>query len=69
MQKFGEPRAVGGRAPDVMIPGGWLPMREYVQDEEVDFLIIGTGAGGGTLAARLAEEGFAGCRGLFSAAG
>jgi choline dehydrogenase-like flavoprotein len=57
MQKFGEPRAVGGRAPDVMIPGGWLPMREYVQDEEVDFLIIGTGAGGGTLAARLAEEG------------
>ena len=33
-------------------------MREYRQDEEVDFLVIGTGAGGGTLAARLAEQGF-----------
>ncbi len=63
MQKFAElhnaePRAANGRAPDVMVPGGWLPMREYRQDEEVDFVIIGTGAGGGTLAARLAEQGF-----------
>jgi choline dehydrogenase-like flavoprotein len=33
-------------------------MREYAQDEEVDFAIVGTGAGGGTLAARLAELGF-----------
>jgi choline dehydrogenase-like flavoprotein len=41
-----------------MVPGGWVPMHEYPKDEEVDFVIIGTGAGGGTLAARLAEHGF-----------
>jgi choline dehydrogenase-like flavoprotein len=62
MPEFAEPRigprALGGRAPDVMVPGGWLPMREYREDEEVDFVIVGTGAGGGTLAARLAEHGF-----------
>ncbi|HTJ91417.1 MAG TPA: GMC family oxidoreductase [Acidocella sp.] len=52
------PRAIGGRAPDVFSPGGWVKMREYGLDEEVDFLIVGTGAGGGTLAARLAELGF-----------
>lgn len=52
------PRAVSGRAPDVMVPDGWVPMREYPKDEAVDFVIIGTGAGGGTLAARLAEHGF-----------
>lgn len=33
-------------------------MREYRDDEPVDFAIVGTGAGGGTLACRLAEEGF-----------
>jgi choline dehydrogenase-like flavoprotein len=33
-------------------------MREYPHDADVDFAIIGTGAGGGTLAARLAELGF-----------
>ena len=33
-------------------------MREYREDEDVDFLIVGTGAGGGTLACRLAEHGF-----------
>ena len=52
------PRAVGGRAPDVMRPGGWVPMREYHDDDAVDFVIVGTGAGGGTLACRLAEAGF-----------
>jgi choline dehydrogenase-like flavoprotein len=52
------PRATGGRAPDVFERGGWLEMREYRLDEEVDFLIIGTGAGGGTLAGKLAEHGF-----------
>jgi choline dehydrogenase-like flavoprotein len=52
------PRASGGRAPDVFRPGGWLPMREYSRDEPVDFAIVGTGAGGGTLACRLAEHGF-----------
>ena len=51
-------RATGGRAPDVFEPGGWIPMREYRDDELVDFVIVGTGAGGGTLACRLAEEGF-----------
>ena len=52
------PRAAKGRAPDVFKPGGWVPMREYSEDEPVDFLIVGTGAGGGTLACRLAEHGF-----------
>ena len=53
-----EPRAKGGRAPDVFRVGGWVEMREYAETEAVDFLIIGTGAGGGTLACRLAEKGF-----------
>lgn len=52
------PRARDGRAPDVFVPGGWVPMREHEDDDEVDFAIVGTGAGGGTLAARLAEAGF-----------
>jgi len=33
-------------------------MREYPDDEAVDFAIVGTGAGGGTLACKLAEHGF-----------
>ena len=33
-------------------------MREYSESEPVDFVIIGTGAGGGTLACKLAEYGF-----------
>ncbi|HJT07610.1 MAG TPA: GMC family oxidoreductase [Stellaceae bacterium] len=52
------PRARHGRAPDVFRPGGWVPMQQYREDEEVDFAIVGTGAGGGTLACRLAEAGF-----------
>ena len=52
------PRAIGGRAPDVFHPGGWVPMRQYADDEAVDFAIVGTGAGGGTLACKLAEYGF-----------
>jgi len=52
------PRARHGRAPDVFAPGAWIPMREFSDDEEVDFLIVGTGAGGATLACRLAESGF-----------
>ncbi len=55
---FATPRAKDGRAPDVFSEGGWVPMREYRDDDEVDFAIVGTGAGGGTLAARLAEKGF-----------
>jgi choline dehydrogenase-like flavoprotein len=54
----GRPRASGGRAPDVFRPAAWVPMREYSLDEPVDFVIVGTGAGGGTLACRLAEQGF-----------
>lgn len=55
---FDTPRGKNGRAPDVFTVGGWVPMREYPQDEPVDFAIVGTGAGGGTLACRLAEQGF-----------
>lgn len=52
------PRAIDGRAPDVFTPGGWIPMRSYDDDEPVDFAIVGTGAGGGPLACRLAQAGF-----------
>jgi choline dehydrogenase-like flavoprotein len=52
------PRGRHGRAPDPMRVGGWMPMREYAESEPVDFAIVGTGAGGGTLAAKLAEYGF-----------
>ncbi len=52
------PRAKDGRAPNVFREGGWVPMREYGEADVVDFAIVGTGAGGGTLAARLAEKGF-----------
>ena len=52
------PRAGGGRAPDVFTPGGWVPMREYPEGEAVDFAIVGAGAGGATLGAKLAEAGF-----------
>jgi choline dehydrogenase-like flavoprotein len=53
-----EPRGKDGRAPDVFRPGAWVSMRRYPESEPVDFLIVGTGAGGGTLACRLAEAGF-----------
>ena len=52
------PRATNGRAPDVFRKGAWVPMREYAQNESVDFVVIGTGAGGGPLIARLAEMGY-----------
>ena len=52
------PRAKDGRAPDVFRRGGWIPMRCYRDQDEVDFAIVGTGAGGGTLACKLAEAGF-----------
>ena len=55
---FEAPRAKDGRAPDVFAPGGWVTMREYREQDAVDFAIVGTGAGGGTLAALLAEQGF-----------
>ena len=51
-------RATNGRAPDPLHRGGWMPMREYREDEPVDFVIVGTGSGGGPLAAKLAEYGF-----------
>jgi choline dehydrogenase-like flavoprotein len=53
-----ELRATGGRAPDVFTRGAWVPMRQYPDDEEVDFVVVGTGAGGATLTAKLAEAGF-----------
>ena len=52
------PRGAHGRAPDPLRVGGWMPMREYRDDDQVDFVIVGTGAGGGTLACKLAEAGF-----------
>jgi len=52
------PRARDGRAPDPLRRGAWMPMRQYAEAEEVDFAIVGTGAGGATLAAKLAEAGF-----------
>ncbi|AEA64449.1 Glucose-methanol-choline (GMC) oxidoreductase:NAD binding site [Burkholderia gladioli] len=52
------PRGGHGRAPDPLSVGGWTPMREYRDEEPVDFVIVGTGAGGGTLAAKLAEYGY-----------
>ena len=52
------PRAIGGRAPDVFSGHGWVPMRQHADDDLVDFAIVGTGAGGGTLACKLAEYGF-----------
>jgi choline dehydrogenase-like flavoprotein len=51
-------RACNGRAPDVFRRGGWVPMRGYPVHEPVDFLIVGAGAGGATLACKLAEGGF-----------
>ncbi len=56
--EFEVPRAKDGRAPNVFRPGAWVPMRQYPESEAVDFAIVGTGAGGGTLACRLAEMGF-----------
>ena len=58
MLDVAEPRTVNGRAPDVFRPGKWVDMRTYDDSEEVDFAIVGTGAGGGTLACKLAEAGF-----------
>ncbi|QUN56983.1 GMC family oxidoreductase [Burkholderia cenocepacia] len=52
------PRGRDGRAPDPLRVGGWSPMRMFRDDDEVDFVIVGTGAGGGTLACKLAEYGF-----------
>lgn len=52
------PRGRHGRAPDVMRRGAWLPMREYPEHEAVDFVIVGTGAGGAPLACKLARAGF-----------
>lgn len=53
-----QPRAIDGRAPDALRVGGWLPMRQFADDEAVDFVVVGTGAGGAPLIARLAESGF-----------
>jgi choline dehydrogenase-like flavoprotein len=52
------PRGRNGRAPNPLRVGGWMPMRQYSETDPVDFAIVGTGAGGGTLACRLAEHGF-----------
>ncbi len=46
------------RAPDVFREDGWMPMRQFGDDEVVDFVVVGTGAGGGPLISGLAEGGF-----------
>ena len=56
--EFERPRAKDGRAPDIFRPGGWVEMKSFREEEAVDFAIVGTGAGGGTLACKLAEKGF-----------
>lgn len=52
-----EIRARGGRAPDVFSRDDWVPMRQYRDNEEVEVAVVGTGAGGGVVAAKLAEAG------------
>ena len=46
-------RAVDGRAPDVFRRGGTTPMRCFRDEDTVDFAVVGAGAGGATLAAKL----------------
>jgi choline dehydrogenase-like flavoprotein len=55
---FTVPRAKGGRAPNVFRRGAWVPMRAFRETEAVDFVVVGTGAGGGPVIAGLAEQGF-----------
>jgi choline dehydrogenase-like flavoprotein len=55
---FAAPRATNGLAPDVFKAGGWVPMRQFRDDDIVDFVVVGTGAGGAPLIAGLAEGGF-----------
>ena len=58
MIDLGDIRAAAGWAPDVFSRDGWVPMRCHSDADEVDFAIVGTGAGGGVMAAKLAEAGF-----------
>jgi choline dehydrogenase-like flavoprotein len=41
-----------------MTPRSPIPQRSFAEDREVDFVIVGSGAAGGVLAAELAREGF-----------
>ena len=71
---FAAPRAANGRAPG-RVPARRLgaDARNIAENEPVDFVVVGTGAGGGPLLARLAEERLLGrrfrCRPVFPAAG
>jgi choline dehydrogenase-like flavoprotein len=58
LDRLEAPRALAGRAPDIFQRDAWQPMREYRDDEPVDFAIVGAGAGGATLACALARKGF-----------
>ena len=58
MVDLDSPRASDRRAPDVFRKGSWVPMQVFADDDAVDFAIVGTGAGGGTLTYKLASAGF-----------
>ena len=56
---FAAPRAINGRAPERV--SSWRVgshARSFDDREEVDFAVVGTGAGGGPVLAGLAEQGF-----------
>ena len=56
---FDAPRAQPMAArPTSSAPADGFRCVQYGEDETVDFVIVGTGAGGGTLACKLAEYGF-----------
>ena len=60
LQALDSPRGCDGRAPDVLRPGGWMPMRDFPCNQAVEFVIVGTGAGGAPRACKLARAGFSG---------